>query len=136
MSEGKFEGAYVRSIGRRKSAIAQVRLYKRGQGRILVNGKDWKEYFGVPAHRDRIQSPLLKANMQETSDIEVKAIGGGRRGQADAICLGIARALVVMDTTLKATMKAHDFLTRDARIKERMKPGHRKARRSPQWSKR
>lgn len=136
MASTSFEGTYVRAIGRRKAAIAQVRFYKRGSGRIVVNGKDWKEYFGVPAHRDRILSPLVKTSMQETADIEVKAIGGGRRGQSDAISLGIARALISMDATLKPVLKAHQLLTRDARIKERMKPGHRKARRSPQWSKR
>mgnify|MGYP001570048437 CR=1 FL=1 len=131
-----FEGTYVSSIGRRKTAIAQVRLYKRGGGNIVVNGMPYKEYFGAQSYRDKVLSPLIKVGMSETADIEIKTVGGGRKGQADAICLGIARALAKMDDTLKLSLKSDDLLTRDSRIKERMKPGHRKARRSPQWSKR
>ena len=129
-------GTYIRSIGRRKEAIAQVRLYKTGSGKIVVNEKSLLTYFGVQAYRDRILAPLVKLGMQETADVQVKVEGGGKRGQSDAISLGIARALVAMDAGVKATLKSEQLLTRDARIKERKKPGLHKARRAPQWSKR
>ena len=129
-------GTYIRSIGRRKEAIAQVRLYKAGSGKIVVNEKPMLTYFGVQAYRDRILAPLVKLGMQETADVQVKVEGGGKRGQSDAISLGIARALVAMDASVKGTLKSEQLLTRDARIKERKKPGLHKARRAPQWSKR
>ncbi len=132
----KFEDKYVSAIGRRKTSVAQVRLYKRGKGKIFVNGHEIEGYFGKQAWRDRILAPLKKVGMAETSDISVKVLGGGISGQADAVRLGISRALLKIDEELRASLKSEGFLSRDARKKERKKPGLKKARRAPQWSKR
>ena len=129
-------GAYTRAIGRRKEAIAQVRVFKAGTGRFIVNGIPMATYFGVQAYRERALSPLVKLGMQETANVDVKVSGGGKRGQSDAVSLGIARALVTIDAAAKSSLKSERLLTRDARIKERKKPGLHKARRAPQWSKR
>lgn len=132
----KFEDKYVGALGRRKTSVAQVRLYKRGKGNIFVNGKPMDAYFTKQAWRDRILAPLKKVGMAESTDISVKVLGGGISGQADAVRLGVSRALLKIDEELRASLKSEGFLSRDARKKERKKPGLKKARRAPQWSKR
>ena len=110
---------YYQSIGRRKTSVAQVRLTPGGKGVIMVNGKDYKEYFPLPMLRDAIERPLRETGKLESVDISVRTVGGGHTGQADAVMMGIARALVKYDESLRMVMRAHGLLTRDARKKER-----------------
>lgn len=127
---------YYQAVGRRKTAVAQVRLFPGGTGKVTINDRDIKEYFGTEPAIQAALSPLLAVGRAENVDITVRVVGGGETGQSDAIKMGIARALVVEDATIKQTVKAHGFLTRDARKKERKKFGKHGARRSPQWRKR
>ncbi len=127
---------YIQTIGRRKTATAQVRLFPGGSGKITVNEKTFDEYFSTAMLRMIVERPLKEAGKLTAVDITVRTVGGGPKGQADATMLGIARALVEMDEALKAALKAHSLLTRDPRKKERKKFGKHGARRSPQWRKR
>lgn len=127
---------YTQAIGRRKQAVAQVRIYPGGSGKVTVNDKDIKEYFPVESIRQNAIAPLKEVGRDEAVDVSVRATGGGLRGQADAVKLGIARALVKDDESLKTTIKSKGFLTRDPRRKERKKFGLRGARRAKQWRKR
>lgn len=127
---------YIQAIGRRKTAVAQVRLYPGGSGKMTVNNKPYEEFFTTPTLRAAVLRPLKEAGKLTSFDITVKASGGGPTGQSDAVKLGIARALVIFDEELKPSLKAHNLLTRDPRKKERKKFGKHGARRSPQWRKR
>jgi small subunit ribosomal protein S9 len=129
-------GTYFYAVGRRKSGIAQVRLYLTGTGKITVNRKPMTEFFPVEDLQDSILVPLRAAGIDATSDVVAETHGGGIRGQADAIKLGIARALLVHNPDLRATLKPLGVLTRDPREKERKKYGLKKARKAPQWAKR
>lgn len=129
-------GSYFSAVGRRKSGIANVWLYTSGSGKFTVNGKDIKEYLPVEQLHDDAILPLKAVGMDQTADVVVKAEGGGIRGQADAIKLGIARALLKINPDYRATLKPLGVLTRDPREKERKKYGLKKARKSPQWAKR
>lgn len=129
------EKNYIQTVGRRKTAAARVRIAP-GKGSIIVNGKDYKEYFPIALWSDKVSAPLKVAGKESAFDITVKVIGGGTLGQAEAVRHGIARALVASDEGLKPVLKAEGFLTRDARAKERKKFGLRKARRGRQWRKR
>ncbi|HCU70861.1 MAG TPA: 30S ribosomal protein S9 [Candidatus Moranbacteria bacterium] len=134
----EFSGKYFYAVGKRKTSIAQVRIYeiaKEAKG-IVVNGKDVKEYFTIERHSELVKAPLVTVGMAEKFDVSVKVCGGGVMGQAEAARLGVARALVIYDENLKKTLKDVGYLTRNARVVERKKPGKRKARRSPQWAKR
>ncbi len=127
---------YFYGTGRRKNAVACVRILP-GTGKITVNGKDIDDYFGLETLKLIIRQPLAATATEGQFDIIAKAIGGGVSGQAGAIRHGLARALVQADeTAYKATLKSAGFLTRDARMKERKKPGLKKARKSSQFSKR
>lgn len=121
--------------GRRKSAIARVWI-KPGEGKILINGRDFKEYLGRPVLEIVVQSPLTRLAMEGQFDIVATAKGGGITGQAGAVRLGISRALVEMDENLRKPLRSHGFLTRDPRVKERKKYGRKKARRGFQFVKR
>lgn len=127
---------YYQTIGRRKTAIAQVRLFPAGSGKITVNNKDAKEYFTTEQAMMVVTSPLKETGKLDNMDITVRVIGGGKSGQADAVKMGIARALVKYDETLRPVIKTHGMLTRDPRKKERKKFGLRGARRATQWRKR
>ena len=127
---------YFQSVGRRKTAVAQVRLYPAGSGKITVNGKPYQDFFTTPTLQASVERPLKETGNLTSMDVTVKTVGGGPTGQSDAVKLGIARALVMMDEALKATLKAQSLLTRDPRKKERKKFGKHGARRSPQWRKR
>ncbi len=131
----KLKGKYNAAIGRRKTATARVRIYKKGTGAIMVNDQKAEEYFNADGMRVVKQSLKMATNLK---DFTVSAVcsGGGKVGQAEAVRLGISRALVEMEPELKAAMRAKGLMTRDDRRKERKKPGLRKARRAPQWSKR
>lgn len=122
--------------GRRKTSVARVRLIPGATG-IEINGKSMKEYFGGRDILSRIvEQPLVLTSSMEKFGVKVNVNGGGNSGQAGAIRHGISRALLVSDETLRAALREAGFLTRDSRMVERKKYGKRKARRSPQFSKR
>lgn len=133
---GKKE-TYTPAVGKRKTAIARVRILdKKTTGiQIMVNGRDYKEYFPYFEWQEMIVKPLAVAGRENVS-ISIKIHGGGIRGQVEGVRHGISRALLKMDETLRPNLRAEGFLTRDDRRKERKKPGLKKARRAPQWSKR
>ena len=125
----------INTLGRRKTSVARVYLQK-GSGNVTVNNKDYKEFFPVAMLQSKIQQPF---NLTETSgqyDVKVNVMGGGINGQAEAIRLGIARALVKVSEEMKPTLKAEGLMTRDPRMVERKKPGQPKARKKFQFSKR
>jgi small subunit ribosomal protein S9 len=127
---------YHYGTGRRKTAVARVRLYP-GTGKITVNGKTLREYFGGRfAHDATIKLPLRLTGKAESYDIVVKVVGGGVSGQAGAVRHGISRALVRSDEELRPVLKRAHLLTRDARVKERKKVGLKRARKAPQYTKR
>lgn len=131
------EDRYVYAVGRRKTAVAQVRLYAVSKAEtVIVNERPIREYFGTLALETMALSPLKATGLEESFRVTVLVRGGGLNGQADAIKLGVARALFKHDALLRPTLKAQGFLTRDARAVERKKPGLKKARRAPQWAKR
>ncbi len=129
------ETTYIWGTGKRKCAIARVRMM-RGKGKIQVNGKDFKEYFPRKKQIERILQPFEVVGKQSDFDIIAKIHGGGIAGHADALRLGISRALVEFDATLRGPLKESGCLTRDSRIKERKKYGQPKARKKFQFSKR
>ena len=121
--------------GRRKKAIARVRIMP-GSGVLSINKRTIDEYFGLDTHKYIVNQPHVETNSADKFDIYVNVKGGGFTGQAGAIRHGIARALCEADSTYKAALKKAGFLTRDPRMKERKKYGLKKARKSPQFSKR
>ena len=125
----------TQTTGRRKAAVARVRL-RPGGGTITVNRRSFDEYFPSPAHRMVVTEPLRVTENESNFDIDVTLDGGGVAGQAGAMRLGIARALVELDPELRRALKENGFLTRDAREKESKKYGLKKARKAPQYSKR
>jgi len=129
------EGHYYYGTGRRKSAVARVRLYP-GSGTIVVNGKPFEEVFSRMLYHTVIRRPLLVTETADKFNIQVKIAGGGISGWADAIAHGIARALVAASEQYKLTLRKAGLLTRDARVKERKKYGLKRARKAPQYTKR
>jgi len=123
------------TTGRRKEAVARVRLTP-GTGEFLINGRSLDEYFPTRVHRMIAQSPLRSIERDKEFDVVASITGGGVNGQAGALRLGIARALLELDPELRGQLKAEGFLRRDAREKERRKYGLKKARKAPQYSKR
>jgi small subunit ribosomal protein S9 len=123
------------ATGRRKAAIARVRLVP-GSGVMTLNGRTLEEYFPTRAHRMIVAGPLRIAGREKDFDVVARIEGGGVAGQAGALRLGIARALIELDPELRPALKAEGFLSRDAREKERRKYGLKKARKAPQFSKR
>ncbi|GIV78701.1 30S ribosomal protein S9 [Litorilinea aerophila] len=126
---------YIEAVGRRKTATARVRLYP-GNGEIVVNEKPLEEYFGRALDRMILRQPLALTGTENAYNISVRVRGGGESGQANAVRHGIARALVEADPNMRPVLKAAGFLTRDARAKERKKPGLKRARKAPQYTKR
>ena len=125
----------TQTTGRRKRAIARVR-FRDGEGKITVNGRDVVDYFPSDTHRMILTEPLRLTELAESYDIDATMNGGGPSGQAGALRLGIARALIELDPELRPVLKKAGFLTRDAREKESKKYGLKKARKAPQYSKR
>ena len=123
------------AIGRIKEAVTRVFLSK-GDGKITVNGKDYKTYFPLVYLQNQLEAPLKKLELADKLDITINAAGGGVKGQAEAAKLGISRALIEMNAEYRPTLKAAGLLKRDPRSVERKKPGKKKARRSYQFSKR
>src|SRR5215210_7265900 len=128
--------AYFYGTGRRKSAVARVRLYP-GNGQILVNSKPAEDYFGGRAiYTQMVNQPLEITENVGKFNITVKVLGGGVTGQAGAVRHGLARALIQADGTFRPALKKAGFLSRDPRVKERKKPGLKRARKAPQYTKR
>ena len=123
------------ATGRRKTSIAKVWLSK-GSGKISVNGKDFKEYFKRSTHQMQVTRPLEIINQETDYDVKCKVTGGGLTGQAGAMVHGLSKAILLFDENLKSALKKEKLTTRDSRAVERKKYGHRKARRSFQFSKR
>ena len=123
------------AIGRRKAAVARV-ILSDGKGKITVNDRDYKDYFGAETLQFVVTQPLVILNAADKYDINVNLDGGGVKGQAEALRLGITRALIKLDAENKSVLKANGFVTRDPREVERKKPGQPKARRRFQFSKR
>jgi small subunit ribosomal protein S9 len=128
-------GQIVGATGRRKEAVARVRLIP-GTGQFKLNGRPLDDYFPRPVLRMIVTEPLRLTNTLDAYDIVARIEGGGMSGQAGAVRHGIARALVEADPTLRSELKRKGMLTRDARAKERRKYGLKKARKAPQFSKR
>ncbi len=126
---------YFQKTGRRKTAVAQVRLMS-GGGAIVVNGIPYEELFPRLVHRRTIEKPLILTEALGKYSVMVKVAGGGISGQSGAISQGIARALVEADESLKTILRQNGLLTRDARAKERKKAGLKRARKAPQYTKR
>ena len=127
---------YHYSAGKRKTAIARVKLFEGGSGEVTVNGKKIREYFATSLQVENALAPLALVDKKKDFDIEVAVIGGGKSAQSDAMRHGISRALISIDPDMRPTLKREGFLRRDARVKERKKPGLKRARKAPQWSKR
>jgi small subunit ribosomal protein S9 len=126
---------YIEAVGRRKTSTARVRLYP-GTGDIVVNDKPVNDYFGRDLDQMFLRQPLVLTGTENTFNISIHVNGGGDAGQAGAVCLGISRALCVSDINLRPALKSAGLLTRDSRAKERKKPGLKRARKAPQYTKR
>lgn len=125
----------INTLGRRKTAVARLYM-KSGSGQIMVNNRDYKEYFCVPTLQYKVEQPLQVANLMGQYDIKANLDGGGVTGQAEALRMAIAKALTQIDPELRPALKAQGFLRRDPRMVERKKPGQPKARKRFQFSKR
>jgi len=131
----KLKGKYFTVLGKRKTAVARIRIYKKGTGLITVNGEKLNTYF-ASADITVVKNPLKLTGQLKELDFSVNVRGGGKKGQAEAIRNGLAKGMVLIDEKYKESLRAKGWITRDARKKERKKPGLKKARRAPQWSKR
>lgn len=131
----KFTGKFIAATGRRKNAVATVRLYQNGRGFLIVNSQKARDYFGLAIFSSLVQPLKLTGHLKDLN-FSIKASGGGKQGQAAAVINGLAKTLIILDKELRPALKAKGWLTRDSRRKERKKPGLKKARRAPQWSKR
>jgi small subunit ribosomal protein S9 len=127
---------YYEGIGRRKAATARVRLFPGGTGNIVINDKDGREYLPREGDVEILLEPLSTIGQESAYDISVHVNGGGISGQRDAIKLGVARALLKIDPDFRPQLKSGKYLTRDPRVKERKKPGLKRARKAPTYTKR
>jgi len=123
------------AVGRRKQAVTRVFLSK-GEGKITINDKDYKQYFSLIYLQNQVELPLKTVELADKYDVKINATGGGMKGQAEAAKLGIARALLEVNAEFRPVLKAAGLLRRDPRSVERKKPGRKKARRGYQFSKR
>ena len=127
---------YFEAVGRRKTSVARVRIWPAAKNSFVLNDKDIKDYFVTEEQKNKITSVFAKSETKEKFKVSVKVSGGGISSQADAVVLGLSRAMIKLDEGLRKTLKKEGFLKRDPRIKERRKFGLKKARKAPQWSKR
>ncbi|PIQ24434.1 30S ribosomal protein S9 [bacterium (Candidatus Blackallbacteria) CG17_big_fil_post_rev_8_21_14_2_50_48_46] len=128
---------YYWGTGRRKTAVARVRLRPQGEGQVMINGRQWKDYVGgSPRLHADLHAPLRLLNLQHKYDVMINVNGGGIHGQVGAMRHGIARALLEVDPSFRHSLKSAGYLTRDPRVKERKKYGRKKARKRFQFSKR
>lgn len=135
-SKTKTRPPYIGAIGRRKTSVARVRITEAGKSHFSINGKDLSVYFPTEDLRTIVRDAFLISKVPVKFDVSVVVNGGGIHAQAEAVRHGIARALVSHDEHLRSLLKEAGFLKRDPRVKERKKPGLKKARKAPQWSKR
>lgn len=126
---------YIEEVGRRKTAIARVRLFPKKTG-YTINGKEYQAYFPIKKYQEMITAPFEVLSMNEKMGVTAMVHGGGINAQAEAVRHGISRALVVWNETFRKRLRISGFLTRDSRMVERKKYGLKKARRAPQWAKR
>jgi len=132
-----FKGKYFYGTGRRKTSVARVRIYpKQDKKAIVINGKNYQDYFSTLELRRIIEDCFRVTSTKDAYSVSALVSGGGKRGQAESIRHGIARALVEANIDFKGALRDNGYLTRDPRKKERKKPGLKKARRAPQWQKR
>lgn len=127
---------YFFAVGRRKTANARVKLFADGKGEITVNDRPFADYFPSFGQQKMAQDPLMILGLEKKVNAIITTAGGGVGAQAKAASLGIARALLLIDPNYRSVLKKNGFLSRDARKKERKKPGLKRARRAPQWQKR
>ena len=127
---------YYEAVGRRKRATARVRMFPGGDGSIVINEKPLEEYFAREGDVLALTEPLRATATENRFNISVRVKGGGMTGQSDAVRMGVARALLKADPELRPVLRKGGFLTRDARAKERKKPGLKRARKAPQYTKR
>jgi small subunit ribosomal protein S9 len=131
------KGEYYYGMGRRKTAVARVRLYPNGDGSITINGKTAQAYFGTrDTHMATMNAPLRVLELGNSYNMSVRVVGGGTSGQAGAIRHAVARALLRVNPEWKLSLRKAGYLTRDPRMKERKKPGLKRARKVPQYTKR
>ncbi|MBI4262496.1 30S ribosomal protein S9 [Candidatus Uhrbacteria bacterium] len=128
--------SYLYGVGGRKTAVSQVRLYKNGSGQIMVNAKPLEIYFPYNEFQTIVRSPLERVGQMDKLDVSARVKGGGIHAQAEAVRHGLSLALTKLNQNFRKNLKKVSFLTRDARMKERKKPGLKRARRAPQWQKR
>ncbi|MBU2109711.1 30S ribosomal protein S9 [Patescibacteria group bacterium] len=128
--------SYFEAVGRRKTSVARVRIFSKGEAGIIVNEKNFEKYFPTNELRNIVEEPLKKMKLSNKFKILIRASGGGIHSQAEATRHGITRALVIFDADFRKRLKKAGFLKRDPRMKERRKFGLKKARKAPQWSKR
>ena len=136
MATTRKETTYIEAVGRRKTAIARIRLSESDRTRVTVNGKEIENYFPTEGMRMTALEPFLKVSLAKPFVVSVRVSGGGISAQAEAVRHGISRALTYFDATLRGALKKEGFLKRDPRAKERRKFGLKKARKAKQWSKR
>ncbi len=136
LEEAKKKKRYFESVGRRKESTARVRLFTSTKKGIEINGKDYKDYFKVSRLHNAVVAPLERLKCENKFGFTILVKGGGKTGQSGACRHGIARSLTLLNPYFRKRLKKAGFLTRDSREKERKKPGLKKARRAPQWSKR
>jgi small subunit ribosomal protein S9 len=127
---------YIESLGRRKTAVARVRLFSKGEERFLVNNMDYRQYFSTPFLQRLASEALSKTDLVEKLGLEIIVRGGGIKAQAEAVRLGISRALVGLAPEAYKKLRKLGYLTRDPRMRERKKFGLKRARKAPQWQKR
>jgi small subunit ribosomal protein S9 len=132
----KKHGEEILATGKRKTSVARVKFLISGNGDIMINGKPVKNYFPYFVWQKIVEHPLEAANFVHKGTFDIKVKGGGIKSQAEAVGLGLARALTVFNHELRKNLKPLGLLRRDSRIKERKKPGLKRARRAPQWTKR
>jgi len=135
-SHAKTQHSYLAAVGRRKSAVARVRLMTKGTGQVMINNQTVDKYFVLPEYVNTVLQPLQLTGLDKSVDVGVMVSGGGKVGQSIAVRHGIARALLLLDENYRKQLRPAGYLTRDARVKERKKPGLKRARRAPQFSKR
>ena len=138
MEQSSEQRQYFYGLGRRKSAVARVRLYaaQEEQGSVVINGRPAREYLGRDTLMQHVLKPLQQVELEGRFDVVAKVLGGGISGQAGAVRHGIARALLVVDPEHRRPLRQAGLLTRDARVKERKKYGLKRARKAPQYTKR
>jgi small subunit ribosomal protein S9 len=127
---------YYEGVGRRKEASARVRIFPGGTGRVVINDREGAEYMSRAGDLEILLQPLTILGQERSFDVSVHVNGGGISGQRDAIRLGLARALLKLDPENKATLRSNNLVSRDNRIKERKKPGLKRARKAPTYTKR